>query len=214
MKRIEIAEHLGASRPSVNRFMKKHGLQSGQHTQYDKKIVEKICESHEKIGVKKTQEKYPDVNVRSITERYNSGGAFSKPWTDKQILLLVRYCDLIDLESLKRLLNRDFKCVGTLRRTTRGKLNIRLSQRTNLNGIAYRFIKSMTDEKIKIQSQDFGHKTNFCLWIDIKKNLISENEDIKKLVSSMAKFQRWLHGGNPIVNEKDIFDYELSQNTA
>ena len=209
MKRIELSEQIGSSRATVNRFMRDNGLKTGQHTQYPKDVVKKICEFHEQHGVKKTQEKFPDVKVRSIVERYQTN-AYLASYDFKQIHLFLKYSEMLSDEQLYQLLgrsvsNRKIVCKATERMIGFGKN----PSRVYLNGLPYRFVKNFTKDSIPYFKFSHGHCRKLCLWYDIKKHL-SKNVslEIKEIVNIMSKFQLWLHGGRPITEFNEIMEYE------
>lgn len=97
MARREIAAQLGVSLTQVNRFLREQGLRSNaRDTPAD--LVHAVCTAYMALGLRKTEELFPGVGVRSIIERDYKRGNFpprQERWTSAQLLDAARMGGLI-----------------------------------------------------------------------------------------------------------------------
>ena len=207
LKRQKISDELKTSRASVSRVMCDFKLYH-RHNKWENQpeIVKEVLDYYKKHGVKKTNEKFKDISVRSIIERYKNSG-FIPHWKFEDDMFLLRYLNSFSYDEHVKILKKHHivNSVSTICK----HLSLRGYKNTvYYNEIPHRFIKKYILEDTPIQKQNFGKRKKCVQWIDIANFWSSDNVDLYRLAMCMAKFQIWLHGGLPITNREDILIYE------
>jgi hypothetical protein len=194
--RHEIAKDLGVSLSNIKRSCP--GLNLTYHYKYcnNPKLVEKVCKYYEKHGKRKTQEKFPDVAVRSIVERYKKYEPRQLPWTDEQLIELTKMAGLISMKSQAKYFNRPLANEGSIRSVWVKRFGH--GQRV-INGMAHWKARHFIKKSCPVIDTPFGsnnHKQrHLVLWVDFEKHIKDDcPKFIKEAVSAMADFQRKLYG--------------------
>jgi hypothetical protein len=110
----ELAEKINASRSNVRRYAVSIKL-SLDSLSYKPDVVEKVCRYYEKHGKIKTQEKFPDVRVRSIVERHRLFKPRQRRWTAEEHLECIRMAGLISYKRQARFFNRPNANAGSIK---------------------------------------------------------------------------------------------------
>lgn len=164
------------------------------------KLVKKVCAYYEKHGKRKTQEKFPEVNIRSVVERYTDFKPRQSRWSDKQIQELAKMAGLISFKAQAKYFNRPLANEGSIRSAWVKKFGH--GQRV-INGMAHWKAKHFIKKSCPIIETPFGSNSHtqkhLILWVDFEKHIRSDcPEFIKEAVGTMASFQRKLF------NVKDV----------
>lgn len=195
----DIAKELVVSRSNLIRSVKPFNISFTYHNKHknNPEMVKKIFCYYEKHGKVKTQEKFPDIKVRSVIERYKLFSPRQIRWTDKEYIEAVKMAGLVSFKSQWIYFKRPLAYEGSIKSFWMKKFGFGSGK---VNGLATHRGKNFVSDKckpIKTMSGYTRNKKEFSksvyLWVDIEKHLNpSTNKDFKKAIKSLAKFQRWL----------------------
>jgi hypothetical protein len=200
----EIAVRIGASRSSVMRLGRDLNLSFAALLRYktNPALVKDVCQYYEQHGKRKTQLRFPQVNVRSIVERYRWFAPRQERWTDEQLRELARMAGLISKESQAIYFKRPRANKGSI---TSVWMKTFRQGGGSVNGLSWHLARHFVDQEYRpIQTSVWAQrdrKSSINLgrkvvsWVDFEKHLIPSAPDwLKECATAMAKFQRWLHG--------------------
>lgn len=204
---VEIQKILGVGKSALQRFGREEGFYY-LVPKYSQKTIDEVIGYYVKWGKVKTEKAFPKVKVRSIVERYAHIPRQSK-WTEKELVLLSKMAGLVSMEAQARYFNRPNAHGGSIQSAWMKKYKVSGSQ---INGLSWSIAREFVRPICPIVKTEFWRQNpknkrgaNFSrtlvLWVDLE-NHLRENipEHIKRGISALAKFQRWLHGKN--VHEK------------
>ena len=152
----------------------------------ERETISEVCMYYEVHGLKKTQELYSLLNVRSIVE--SNAGIF-KPrkvkWKDDELIQLALMGGLVPLETQAGVLNKG--SADAVRTTWHRRFNISPQDLHGMPEDRADFILKPGYPKTKFVN------FNLCLWCDAE-NWLKENlpVEIAEGIRTMARFQRWL----------------------
>lgn len=200
----EMAEKVGTSKSNLVRWNRQVGRLNLNALAYPENVIEKVTSYYEKHGKRKTQEKFPDVNVRSIVERYKKFKPRNSRWTDNQIKELVQMAGLISMKAQAKYFDRPMANAGSIRSAWRKKFGMGAGY---INGMPWHRAKYFIDSKCPSIERRFwaqrrenrGKKQKVrrvvFLWVDMEKHLRDDcPEFIANGIHAMADFQRWVFG--------------------
>lgn len=200
MKRADICKALGVSLSNLKRSCPGVSFQY-MHLKKNKYLtnpllVKKVCKYYEKHGKRKTQEKFPEVNIRSIVEKYKLYSPRQLQWTDDQLLELTKMAGIISMKAQARYFNRPFANKGSIRSVWSKRFGY--GQR-NINGMTYWKAKHFIKKTCPLIETPFFSNDHtqrrLVLWVDFERHIKRDCPDfIKEAVSDMAGFQRKLFG--------------------
>lgn len=204
MTRKEICEALEVSLSNLKRSCRDVKFQCS-HLKKNKyltnpKLVEKVLRFYEKNGKKKTQEKFPDVSVRSIVERYKDFKPRQIRWKDKELIELTKMAGLVSFKDQAKWFNRPNANAGSIKSAWVKKF--KTSQET-INGMAHYKAKHFVKKSAPYIKTPFGsgsgNAKRILLWVDMEKHLRKDAPNyVKESVLAMAEFQRKLFGVNNV----------------
>lgn len=200
MKRADICKALGVSLSNLKRscpdvnFQYIHFKKNRYST--NPALVKKICRYYEKHGRVKTQEKFPDVKVRSVVERYNFFNPRQVKWTDEQLIELTKMAGIISMDAQAKYFKRPNSNKGGIKSVWMKRFGH--GQRI-INGMSYWKANHFVKKSCPVIETPFGSnehtQRHLVLWVDFEKHINSDcPEFIKEAVSAMADFQRKLFG--------------------
>lgn len=194
MSRTEIAEAIGTTRSNFNRWARDNDFYSNCQ-KYPADIVHRVCEYYVKHGKAKTEERFPDVRVRSIVERYVREPRQIR-WTGKQLIELARVAGLVSFEKQAKWFNRPGAYAGSIKAAWSKRFG---HGGAAINGLSWWVAKHYVRPACPRLKTDFwkgsGKSRWVVLWVDVEKHLKSSTPDhIRDAIKAMARFQRWLHG--------------------
>jgi len=193
----ELAQHIGCSRSNLIRWATANEI-SLNALSYKPDVVLSVCKYYERHGRKKTEETYPDVNVRSIIER--NYGLF-KPrqtrWTDEQIIEAAKMAGLVSPAAQAKYFSRPGAHSGSIKSLWMKKFGF---GGCSINGMVHNYARELVGVRARyIQptgESRSGRPTKFrrvILWVDLERVLITNTPKfIKEAIHTMADFQRWL----------------------
>lgn len=198
----ELAKRIGASRSSVTRYARDHGI-SLNALSYKPDVIQNVCAYYEIHGKRKTQEKFPDVSVRSIVERYKEFKPRQIKWKDNEIIELIKMAGLVSPKSQAKYFNRPNANEGSIKSVFITKIKC---PPTYINGLTHRTAKTLVNSKCRyIKPLGLGRNKKsvefrrMALWVDIEKSLKKDLPNyLVDAVQACAEFQRWIHGGGDV----------------
>jgi len=198
-RRADIAKEVKISESKLRRASKKKGwsftaFKAIPYMKYSKELTEQVISYFEANGKTKTQEKFPDVVVRSIVERYKRNQPRQSRWTDEQIIQAIRFGPFVNYENQAKYFNRP--------RANKGSIVSLWQKRIKCTPFEIHGLPEYKAKYFIRKSCPFiitavgGYK--LYLWSSIEEN-ISNNcpEFIREIISSMSEFQRLLYNGSP-----------------
>lgn len=198
----QIAERIGASRSSIMRFGRELGLSMAATYKYkaNPNLVQQVCEFYKHNGKLKTGKNFPGVNVRSVVERYPHAPRQVR-WTDDQVKELARMAGLVSHASQAKYFKRPNANTGSITSVWMKRFKQSGAQ---LNGLSWNNAKHLVTKRCKPITTAFWyqrasssrdeHSRKIVLWVDLKKHLRTDQPQwLREAISSMAKFQIWLH---------------------
>jgi DNA-binding XRE family transcriptional regulator len=200
----EIAKRIGASRSSVMRLGRDLKLSFAATYKYkaNPRLVKQVCQYYEKHGKVKTQEKFPQVSVRSIVERYKCFSPRQTRWTDDQLMELARMAGIVSQRAQAKYFKRPGANEGSIKSAWMKKFK---SSGGSINGLSWNIARHFVTKQCKPMRTQFWTPRNkrssnlkgrqVVLWTEMQKHLKADVPQwIKESVQAMAKFQIWLHG--------------------
>lgn len=213
MDRRDIAAKIGVSLSNLRRSIR--GVSLNFHNRYkaNPNLVKKVCAYYEKHGKLKTQEKFPEISVRSIVEHYKNFKPRQVKLTEEQFIELAKMGGLISLKGQAKYLNRPRANEGSIKSFMYKRFGHGL---VNLNGLHFNKAKYFCPidwasrahgravpvglhcphvvSKYWWIKKSKGHgPTNIYLWVDIEKNLREElPQFMRDAANACARYQRWI----------------------
>lgn len=196
--RHQIAEHLGVSLANLKRAFR--GTRFPQLKEYPAELILKVCKYYEKHGIRKTEEKFPNVKPRSIIERnYDKFNARCIKWKENEIIELVRMAGLVSFRAQAKYFNRPRANGPSIKSAWLKKFKCTSGR---MNGIPLHPAKHFIKESCpKVQTKCLERKNGYndtpdkrlILWVDAEKHLRKDcPEFFKKAVLSLANYQKWV----------------------
>ena len=187
---------------------------STKKTIYSPQLINQVVRYYEKHGKVPTQEKFPNVRLRSIIERHPHKFRQEK-WKDDEIKEVTKMSHLVPMRLQAKYLNRPNANGGSIRSVWQKTIG---ANGAYVNGLPLWLAKPLITKSCPVYYLKFicyDIKTNrhdeickpLVLWIDIKRHLRATVPDhIKDAISAMVKFQKWIHGRNVRLSIKKIIE--------
>ncbi|MGB0452590.1 MAG: hypothetical protein ACPGJV_02665 [Bacteriovoracaceae bacterium] len=220
MKRSDIAEEIGVPESRLKRAASFMGWKFSYtkgfaDSKYDPEVVKEVCRFYEKNGRKLTEEKFHEVNVRSIVERYKNFSPRQSRWLDSEVLEVLRMACFIPYEKQAEILNRPLANAGSIVSVWQKKLKCKPVE---VHGLPDYKMKMFIKKKcpfVKLPSVTSSNNTSLSrklyLWVDIEEHLYDEVPDFFKIaVRSLALFQRKLFNGNTHLEIEKMLKMSIS----
>lgn len=191
MPRDQIAKEIGCSLSNLKRWAHKENIRLAFYNRWviNPEFVNKVCRYFEANGKRKTLEKYPDINFRSIVERYAISCRQSR-WKFEQIIELIKMRGLIDPKSQAKYFNRPFANKGSIVSFWQKRYKYNTSY---LNGLPFYIAKKYIYSNAPTIRPFKLLDKKIILWCDCA-NYIKEDipDYIKESILVMSKFQKWI----------------------
>lgn len=205
IERKKLAKKAGVSIATLKRFARMENLDITTF-RYKPEEIETVCKFYLVHGIHKTIEKFPRIKVRSIVERYLKPlgiGARQQRWTPEQLHEVAKMAGLVSNNAQAKYFGRPNAYAGSIKSAWSKVLKCRPS---NLNSCPHRIAKHIVEYRCPFYAKRGKSHVMFALWCDVERNLKDNvSDDVKKLVSAMAKFQKWLHQSQ---DPHDVFERE------
>lgn len=208
MPKAQICEEVGCSWSSLGRWARDEGIRVAFFNRYacNPQLVKQVCDYYAHHGKIKTEEKFPDVNIRSVIERYKNYEPRTIKWTDDQLIQVARFAGLIAMDDQWKYFDRPNAHRGSITSVWMKIFGIGGGQ---INGLAWYIAKHFVTSKCMPIRTAFwksrhGKKVHsdgrqIVLWTDFKKHLKPDVPQwLKESADVMAKFQMWLHGSKNV----------------
>lgn len=199
-KRSDIAKEIGISESTLKRIAVHYGFKfsfakARPYAKYSKELVGEVIKFFEENGISKTKEKYPEVKVRSIIERYPRYKARQKNWTDEEIIQAIKFGPFVSLEDQFRHFNRPLAYEGSVKSLWSKRIK---ASRSRLHGLPYYLIDGFVTKKAVLHPTKMSLMKGICTWQTLKETLRKDApEFIKETVEIGYKFHLWIYGENP-----------------
>lgn len=198
MSREDIAEQMGVSLASLKRAFP--GVRLAYFNRYviNPQLVRQVCVYYERHGKRATQERFPEVRVRSVVERYKQFRPRQVRWTDEQIIEAARMAGLVSYRAQAKYFNRP--------RANEGSIQALWQKRFGfgdgcINGLVKWHAKPLIRGGHSKYIRPVGrgrdgqpiHFRSLILWVDLER-ILKPNVPafIVQAIRTMADFQRWL----------------------
>ena len=213
LTRSAMAERLGVSRATVNRYFREQGIGSNA-LRYPREVVETVLAVYVQHGRIRTQELFPEVQVRSIVERYNPPNNVLRqvPWKEHEIIEAARMAGLVSANAQARYFNRPNAFDGSILALWNKVFQCAPSHVNGLGvHLAFRLVRPGSPCLMVEQKQSGGVALK-VLWLQMVGQLRPDCPDwIKQAIQTLAHFQAWLHNtSDPTVIAAMIAQRELS----
>lgn len=193
MFRMQIAEHVGASRAAVARYLREAGLDSNARD-YPPATVAAVCAAYETLGQRRTQELFPEVVVRSIVDRHKDYAPRQARWRYPQIVEAARMAGLVSANAQARYFGRPNAYSGSIK--SLWNKGFRCAPR-DINGLSAHLVWRLTRPGVPavlIRHSSAGGYFAKVLWLDLAENLTPTVAPVvRTAISALAQFQAWLH---------------------
>ncbi len=203
MPKAQICSELGISWSSLGRWASSQGIRVAYFNRYavNPKLVETVCEYYARHGRQKTQERFPDIRVRSIVERYEVTPRQIR-WTGEQMRELAQMAGLVSFVSQAKYFNRPRANAGSIKSVHMKRFG---QGGGMLNGLSWHKARHLVRPRcrpIKTAFWSTRHplkrtpmSRKIVLWVDLERNLKPGiPPEIRRAIGSAAKVQQWIHG--------------------
>lgn len=167
---------------------------------YSKQQIDTVIKFYEIHGKTKTEKKFKNFKIRSIVERYEHKKRCVR-WTEKEIVQLLKLSCFVSFEKQALLFNRPRANAGSIVSVWAKRIK---SSPVLTNGLPKSKARLFVTNKcpfIKLKTfriKKIKNHINIYLWVDIVENLKTDcPEIISESFKVLAKFQRWIFGGDP-----------------
>lgn len=195
VSRDDIARRVGVSRSRVNRYCREQGLH-GRSDQYPPEVVAAVTAAYEAGGKHHVRELFPDVQVRSIVERYPHAPR-QRRWQAEELIEAARMAGLVCPTAQARYFGRPNAYAGSIK-----SLWVKVFQCApqHINGLgahlAWHLVTPGTPA-VLVRHEIGGQCRPKVLWLEVAAHLRADvAPEIVQVIQSLAAFQGWLHGTN------------------
>lgn len=206
ISRDDICRQLGVSTSNLKRSCPGISFYFFNRYAAQPELVEKVCKYYERHGKKKTTEKFPDICIRSVVERYKNYAPRQTRWTPRQIRQAAQMAGLVSIEDQAKFFNRPGANRGSIVSLWMKKFKLGGG---NVNGLSWNIARNFVRPqcpKIKTsfwRRREWTKESNrarfVVTWKDFEKYQKHDNPAwVKEAASALARFQIWLHGTKQI----------------
>lgn len=198
MPRDEIAKKLGVSLSNLKRSCPEIKFTYHNRWVNNPTLVKEICRYYEKYGKTKTQEKYPEIKIRSIIEHYKFYKPRTIPWKDNELIELAKFAGLIPLKDQAKFFNRPNANAGSIKSAWYKRFKTTPCYMHGMPVHKAKIFLQPNFPTIKVKRQISGSPTKLVLFCDAI-NFLRDDcpEFIKEAIIAISDFQKSLFGENP-----------------
>jgi hypothetical protein len=168
-------------------------------------MVKEVCNYYQKHGRRATEEKFPEVSVRAIVERYKLYSPRKIPWKDNELIELVKFAGILNFKNQARFFNRPGANEGSIRSAWAKKFKCAPSGIHGLPLYKARLFVSPDCPKIKTQSRQGDGEGFIVLFCDAANYIVKDCPDfVRQAILAMAEFQKKLFGPDPRLEIENI----------
>lgn len=175
-----------------------------KYRKYSKELVRLVIDEFEKNGIGVTEDKFPDISVRSIVEGYPRNKSRQSRWTFEQLLEAMKMGPFVSFEKQARFFNRPRANKGSI--VSLWQKNLKCKP-MDIHGMAAHRAKIFVKDScpsIRIK------RGEVFLWSDMVKHLEKDcPKDIRESFLILADFQKSLFRNEPrveiinLINERE-----------
>lgn len=198
--RKEVARRVGVTDVAINRLGRELDLSfSAKPYSTNPLLVAQVTAHYARHGRPATEKRFPNINVRSIVERYPHRPRQTR-WTDDQIVQAARMAGLVSAKRQAELFNRPNAHEGSIKALWMKRFGAGGAHIHGFSKHAARALLRPGFPTVKTQFWAMRHWANACaftrelvLWCDMEEWLLPGTPDfLRDAVRTMADFQRWL----------------------
>jgi len=205
MPRDEIAKRLGVSLTNLKRSCPNVKFIYYYFWKNNPDLVLEICKYYEKNGKMKTQEKYPDIKIRSIIEHYKLFKPRQIKWKENELIELAKFAGIVPLKQQAKFFNRPRANSGSIKSVWYKKFK---TTPCYMHGMPIHKAKIFLEKgfpMITVKRQISGDQTRLALWCDAVFYIRKDCPDfVRDAINAMAEFQNKLFNGNPRMEIENI----------
>lgn len=203
--RDEIARAIGVSLSNLKRSCTGTSFNYFNRYVANPEMVEQVCRYYEKHGKLKTQQKFPNISVRSIVERYKIFKPRQSRWKDDELIELAKFSGLISFKNQAQFFNRPLANEGSIRAAWSKTLKARPGYMHGLPIYKANLFLVPGFPTIQFQEQERGGDRTMVLFCDAIHYLRPDcPEFVKQAIQAMAEFQKKLFGNDPRAEIENI----------
>lgn len=208
MPREAIAEILGVSLSNLKRSCT--GIKFNYFNRWaaNPGFVKELLAYYEKHGRRKTEDKYPEANVKAIVERYKDFSPRQIKWKDSELIELAKFAGLISFKNQANFFNRPRANEGSIRSAWAKKFK---TKPLFMHGLPIHKAKLFLEKGfplIKRQSLVRDRYQNQMVLFCDAVNYIRKDcpEFVALAIKAMAEFQIKLYGDDPRLEIENIIE--------
>ena len=196
MPRWQIAQRVGISHGRLNRYLAEQGLTSNARG-YPTEVVATVCATYAALGMRRTQDLFPDVVVRYIVERHKDYAPRQVRWSGEQQIEAVRMAGLVSATAQARYFARPNAFEGSIKKFWHRVL--RCAPR-DVHGYGYHAVWPIARAGVPAvlvhQATQPGPRA-VVLWLDLAQHLRpGVAPEVRQMVEVLARFQAWIFGSH------------------
>ncbi len=199
MKRADIADAINVP---VSRLKRAASFAGWKFTftkgfadlKYDPTLVVEVLNYFDSNGKIKTQEKFPDINIRSVVERYGKGrNTRCKKWSNNDLIELMKMGGIISFENQAIFFNRPRAHKGSIVSVWQKVFGV--SSRC-MNGLPKYKAEKIAKKECPYIKSEYKNGMKLYLWCDLKNYLLPNcSEVVKRCINIMCEFQERIFNG-------------------
>jgi hypothetical protein len=193
--RSEIEKRFGLSKAAIYRFLREHNLKVKHFNQPEPALVEAVLRTYERGGKSLVRACFPEVNCRSIVERYKDYTPRQIRWTPSQCIEAAKMAGIVSYNAQARFFGRPNAYSGSIRSFWSKRMHC---EPRFINGFPLHRVYPLAvpgTPCILVKHEQSGGARAIVLWLDLLAHL-SPRVDllIREAIEALARFQGWLHG--------------------
>jgi hypothetical protein len=194
LPKAQIAQQGGISGAALTRWLREEGLHT-RCRQYRPEVVQAVLRVYEREGKVQTAQRFPDVAIRSIVERYKDYQPRQIRWTDLQQIEAARMAGLVSATAQARYFGRPNAYEGSIRALWVKRFQCPPHA---INGVAAGLAWGLAQPgcpAVLVKHQRTTGAWPRVLWLDLVQHLRPDVLPwVRQAVEVLARFQQWLHG--------------------
>jgi hypothetical protein len=192
--RAEIERQFGLSKVAIYRYLREQGLQVKRYNAPEPALVEAVLRTYEQGGKSLVRECFPEVNFRSVIERYKDYAPRQIRWTGPQLIEAARMAGLVRHAAQARWFGRPNAYGGSIKSLW---AKVFRCAEGDVNGIGAHLAWPLAlpgTPATLVYYRGAGGARPLVLWLDLRASLRPHVDPaIRAAIEALARFQAWLH---------------------
>lgn len=209
MLRKEVAKEIGISDSDLKRVANTLNI-SLKKIHYKESDILEVRKYYLKHGRPATEEKFPNIKVRTIIERHGwikGECPRQKRWTDQEIVELAKFAGLISFKNQAEYFRRPRANEGAISSAWNKKFKTKPGYMHGLPLYKAKIFLSPDAPTIRYQEQERGGDRKMVLFCDAINYLRPDCPDfVRDAIKAMAEFQHKLFGEDPRFEIENILE--------